>query len=168
MAKLTVISALCGSALLLAGCMKYDSPANTDSAAAAQGSTAADTEAIQAANARWLDLIRSKDSAAIGRMYLPDGALMAPNAPIATGPQAIAGAWQAMLQTPGFSLTFATQSLVVSKSGDMALDRGTYEVAMNSPDGPVAEVGKYVVVWRKSGGEWKVAADIFNSDKPHG
>jgi ketosteroid isomerase-like protein len=26
--------------------------------------------------------------------------------------------------------------------------------------------GKYVVVWRKIGSEWKVAADIFNSDLP--
>ena len=28
------------------------------------------------------------------------------------------------------------------------------------------DVGKYVVVWRKVGDEWKAAADIFNSDKP--
>ncbi len=26
--------------------------------------------------------------------------------------------------------------------------------------------GKYVVVWRKDQGVWKIAADIINSDKP--
>ena len=42
----------------------------------------------------------------------------------------------------------------------MALDRGTYRLG--------EDTGKYVVVWRKIGGEWKAAADIFNSDKPEG
>jgi hypothetical protein len=30
----------------------------------------------------------------------------------------------------------------------------------------VRDRGKYVVVWRKVRGDWKVAADIFNSDGP--
>jgi hypothetical protein len=36
-----------------------------------------------------------------------------------------------------------------------------------APKGKVlTDTGKYVVVWRKVGGEWKAAADIFNSDLP--
>jgi ketosteroid isomerase-like protein len=46
----------------------------------------------------------------------------------------------------------------------MALDRGTYKLAV-APNGTAkTDTGKYVVVWRKIGGEWKAAADIFNSD----
>ena len=30
----------------------------------------------------------------------------------------------------------------------------------------MTDTGKYVVVWRKIGSEWKAAADIFNSDLP--
>ena len=62
------------------------------------------------------------------------------------------------MQSPGFDLSFAPEQIVVSSSGDMAMDRGTYRL------GP--ETGKYVVVWRKVDGDWKVAADIFNSDNP--
>ena len=30
---------------------------------------------------------------------------------------------------------------------------------------PQEVVGKYVVVWRKVGGDWKLATDIWNSNK---
>jgi len=30
---------------------------------------------------------------------------------------------------------------------------------------PLGDQGKYVVVWKKLHGEWKVLADIFNSDR---
>ena len=69
-----------------------------------------------------------------------------------------------MMQTPGFDLTFVPEQIIVSSSGDMALDRGTYKLAV-APNGTAkTDTGKYVVVWRKIGSEWKAAADIFNSD----
>jgi ketosteroid isomerase-like protein len=71
-----------------------------------------------------------------------------------------------MMRTPGFDLTFVPEQIIVSSSGDMALDRGTYRLAV-APDGTAqTDTGKYVVVWRKIGSEWKAAADIFNSDLP--
>jgi ketosteroid isomerase-like protein len=30
---------------------------------------------------------------------------------------------------------------------------------------PQEVVGKYVVIWQKVGGEWKLATDIWNTDK---
>jgi ketosteroid isomerase-like protein len=70
------------------------------------------------------------------------------------------------MQTPGFDLTFVPDQIIVSSSGDMALDRGTYRLAI-APDGTTqSDTGKYVVVWRKIGGDWKAAADIFNSNLP--
>lgn len=126
--------------------------------AAAQVDAAAEEQAIRANIDRWLQLVRNKDAAAIAQLYTEDGALMAPNAAKAEGRAAVQQAWAAFMAAPGFDLTFAPDSIVVSSSGDMALDRGTYRAG--------EDVGKYVVVWRKVGGEWKAAADIFNSDKP--
>ena len=71
-----------------------------------------------------------------------------------------------MMQTPGFDLTFAPDQIIVSTSGDMALDRGTYRLAIAPKGTRETDTGKYVVVWRKIGSEWKAAADIFNSDLP--
>jgi len=91
---------------------------------------------------------------------------MPPNAPIGKGRAAIQQTWASMMQTPGFALTFAPEQILVSASGDMALDRGTYSLTI-APDGTTqTDTGKYVVVWRKIGSEWKAVADIFNSDLP--
>jgi ketosteroid isomerase-like protein len=106
------------------------------------------------------------DPTAPAQLYTEDGAVMPPNAPAGKGRAAIQQAWASMLRTPGLDLTFAPEQIIISKSGDMALDRGTYRLTI-APGGKLQrDTGKYVVVWRKVGGSWKAAADIFNSDLP--
>lgn len=158
------------TALLLPACQAGEKPAND--AAEVNGSAAvnagADEQAIRGQVDRWLQLIKAKDAASIAALYAEDGAVMPPNGPIGKGRAAIQQTWASMMQTPGFDLTFVPEQIVVSSSGDMALDRGTYRLAV-APDGTAqTDTGKYVVVWRKIGGEWKAAADIFNSDLPAG
>ena len=125
---------------------------------------AAHEQAIRKTNERWLALIRDHDAAAVSRLYTSDGAMMAPDAPIAQGQPALEKAWGGLMKTPGFGLTFKADQIVVASGGDMALDRGTYLLSLAGPHGPTKNIGKYVVVWRNIGGQWKVAADIFNSD----
>jgi len=160
---------LSATALLTAAC---DAGKEAESGAtpevAASVSSAAEEEAIRGQVARWLELIKSKDAAAISQMYVEDGAFMPANAPIGKGRAAIEQNWAGMMSTPGFDLTFAPEQITVSASGDMALDRGTYRLVV-APDGKEQiDTGKYVVVWRKVDGEWKAAADIINSDLPAG
>ena len=121
-------------------------------------------QAIRKTNEIWLALIRNHDAAAVSKLYVADGAMMAPGAPIAQGQQALEKAWGGLMGTPGFGLTFKADQIVVAVGGDMALDRGTYLLSLAGPHGPTKDIGKYVVVWRNINGQWKVAADIFNSD----
>ena len=146
--------------LLLIGC----SPAATSDQDTTAEAASDHEAAIRAAGERWLELVRSGDAAGIAQLYAPDGAMMPPGAPIAEGSAAIEQAWRGMMETPGFALTFEPTRIVVASAGDMALDQGTYRFTSTGPDGPVTDVGKYVVVWRNIDGEWKAAADIFNSD----
>ena len=160
---------LTATALLTSSCDTGKENANgTSSGAAASVTSTADEEAIRRQVARWLQLIKSKDSAAIAQMYTEDGAVMPPNAAIGKGRTAIQQTWASMMNTPGFELTFAPEQIVLSDSADMALDRGTYRLAIAPSGKTQSDTGKYVVVWRKVGGEWKAAADIFNSDLPAG
>lgn len=160
---------LAAIALLVSSCSAEGGDAKDPPAATASGSaSAADEQAIRAQVARWLALIKSKDAAGIAAMYTEDGAFMPPNAAIGKGHSAIEQNWSALMGLPGFDLTFAPEQIDVSSSGDMALDRGTYRMTV-APDGnQQVDTGKYVVVWRKVGGEWKAAADIINSDLPVG
>lgn len=149
---------------LLAACQAGGN--STDDASAVD--VAADEQAIRGQVANWLDLIKAKDSAAISHLYTDDGAVMPPNGPIGKGHEAIEAAWAGMLAIPGFDLNFVPDQIVVSASGDMALDRGTYTLGLAPAGTAMTDTGKYVVVWRKVDGEWKAAADIFNSDLPAG
>ena len=160
---------LTATALLVASCdTGKKNPGGASPEATASATSTADEEAIRRQVARWLQLVKSKDSAAIAQMYTEDGAVMPPNATIGKGRTAIQQTWASMMNTPGFDLTFAPEQIVVSRSGDMALDRGTYRLAIAPSGKAQSDTGKYVVVWRKVGGEWKAAADIFNSDLPAG
>jgi uncharacterized protein (TIGR02246 family) len=158
---------LSAAALLSASCEAKNEPANDVVANSVDhAATAVDDEAIRGQVARWLQLVQSKDAAGIAQLYAEDGAVMPPNGPIGKGRAAIQQTWASMMSTPGFSLTFAPEQIVISASGDMALDRGTYRLTIAPSGNAQTDTGKYVVVWRKIDGEWKAAADIFNSDLP--
>ena len=159
---------LSATMLLLPACQAAEKPAND--AAEVNGPAAVDTgadeKAIRGQVDRWHQLMKAKDAAGIAGLYTSDGAVMPPNAPIGKGSAAIQQVWASLLQIPGFELSIVPEQIMVSSSGDMALDRGTYKLTV-APDGTAeTDTGKYVVVWRKIGGEWKAAADIFNSDLP--
>ena len=156
------------TALLLPACQAGEKPANdaAEVSSTAAVDTGADEQAIRGHVDHWLQLVKAKDAAGIAELYAEDGAVMPPNAPIGKGRAAIQQTWASMMRTPGFGLTFAPEQIVVSSSGDMALDRGTYSLSIARDGTTQTDTGKYVVVWRKIGREWRAAADILNSDLP--
>ena len=156
------------AALLLPACQAGEkSESNTaEMNGTAALDTGADEQAIRGQVDHWLQLVKDKDAAGIAALYAEDGAVMPPNGPIGKGRAAIEQTWASMMKTPGFDLTFVPEQIIVSSSGDMALDRGTYKLAVAPKGTAQTDAGKYVVVWRKVGSEWKAAADIFNSDLP--
>jgi ketosteroid isomerase-like protein len=162
MKKLLLLAA---AAVLLPSCNKAE---RHNAPEATQTNTAADEQAIRGNIDRWLQLVKAKDAASIALFYAEDGAVMPPNMPIAKGRPAVEKVWASLMRTPGFDLTFTPEQVVISASGDMALDRGTYRLTTAVAGHPQTDAGKYVVVWRKVGSEWKAAADIFNSDLPTG
>ena len=127
---------------------------------------AAEEQAIRDLDREWVAAVAAGDTLAIANFYAEDSYFMPPNAPRVDGRGAIRGAWAEMLQSPNVSLTFAPTDIVIAEAGDMAYDIGTYNLGLDGPDGRIEDTGKYVVVWRKVNGEWKVMVDMFNSDNP--
>ena len=70
---------LTATALTVAACdSKKDVATNTSTEAVAAATTAADEAAIRQQVAKWLDLVKAKDAAAIAQLYAEDGAVMPP------------------------------------------------------------------------------------------
>lgn len=122
---------------------------------------------IRARVAAWQAAIDQKRADRVAAMYLPHATFMAPNSPSATGRQ-IRNAWADIFRLPGVSLKMRPATITPSDDGSMAYEVGSYDLRFRSQTGPVNDRGKYVVVWTRPNGEWKVAADIFNSDLPAG
>ena len=65
------------------------------------------------------------------------------------------------------AITLKLQPVESRISGDLAFEMGTFTFGMKPKTGPPAnDTGKYIVVLRKEGNDWKISHDIFNSDLP--
>ena len=128
----------------------------------------ADERAIREAEIEWWKVAVAKDLERTVAFYADDASMFPPNAPMATGKEAIRAVWSQLLATPGFAVSGQTTKVEASRGGDLGYSIGTYELTTHDPTGkPVMDRGKYVVVWKKQAdGSWKAIADIFNSNLP--
>lgn len=135
--------------------------------AATPASRAADEAAIRATDGTWGRGVATKNLDRILALYEDGAVLFAPKAPAALGKSAIHDGWQGLLMAPGVIMTFKSISVAVSRSGDLALQRGTFQVQTTGKDGKVdTETGQAAVVWRKQpDGSWKIIADANADDK---
>jgi ketosteroid isomerase-like protein len=115
---------------------------------------------------QWSQAAAAKDLEQTVAYYSDDAIVLAPNAASATTKEAIRNGWKDMFASPGFVINWQPTRVQVGKSGEMAWVSGTYELTMNDATGkPINDRGKYLEVWEKqSNGDWKCAADMWNSD----
>ncbi len=130
------------------------------------GNHSNDEALIRRIDALWSNAAQDKDLDGAVYPYAEDASMLPFGAPIATGTDAIRKTWAALMAKPGYSLSFMPTKIYVASAGDMAWELGNFELRVNDAQGnPMTIPGKYVVTWRKIGPTWKVAADIFNTDK---
>ncbi len=156
-----------GSNLVLCGCLALLLLASACTQPAQPDTRAADEAAVRDADAQWSKTAGSGDVDGTVAYYVDDASLLPPNAPIASGKQAIRAMWASLL-APGTTISWEATKVEVARSGDLATVIGTYQDSVKDPQGnPVNDRGKFVEVWKKQAdGKWKVVADIFNSDLP--
>lgn len=122
-----------------------------------------DEAAIRAGAQAWEAAWNAGDGAAIAAVYSEDATVMPPGSEPVEGRVAIQTFWQGAIdEIPGTTEELETAHVQVI--GDKAIEVGSYK--NTGPDGEHLDHGKYVVVWKKVDGEWKIDRDIFNSSMP--
>lgn len=117
--------------------------------------------AIAAVTSQFIDAFRRQDAAACASLYTADGATLPPNADIARGRAAIQAVWQEVFDA---GLTgFQVDSLEVESAGDLAYEMGRYSMCA---DDDLADEGKYLLIWRREAGQWRIHRDIVNTSRP--
>jgi uncharacterized protein (TIGR02246 family) len=118
--------------------------------------------AIDAANAKWIELFNKGDYAGVSQLYTKDAVALPPGSPMVKGRAAIAAMWKGMAEQAG-DLKLTT--IEVKRLGPKAArEIGTFSLKTKGPS-PKEVTGKYVVVWERVGRRWQLASDIWNDGK---
>jgi len=122
-------------------------------------------QAIHKVNRRFMDAYARGDAAGVAALYTDDALLPAPGAPMVRGPATVEQVLQGMMGAGVERIELRTEDL--SLEGDTADEVGTAAVHIR-PRGQdaIQDPGKYVVIWKRDGDDWKLHVDIFNSDTP--
>jgi uncharacterized protein (TIGR02246 family) len=117
---------------------------------------------IEAVNAKWMELFNKGDFDGIGQLYTADATAFPPGAPMVKGRAAIAAMWKGMAeQVTDPKVT----TLEVKRLGwRAAREIGTFSLKTKGAS-PKEVTGKYVVVWERIRGQWKLSSDIWNDGK---
>jgi uncharacterized protein (TIGR02246 family) len=153
-----VVKVFVGAGILLAGCT-----------AAPKVDVRAEADAIRKLEDQWSEALKAKDAGKIAGYFASDAVSMPANKPVVSGLQAIRKSQEASFAdtTSDYKTYLGTVDAVeVSASGDLAIARGVDRVSQKTAAGPVDETGKWIDVWKKIDGKWKVIATTWNSDKP--
>ena len=119
-------------------------------------------DAIVAASRGFVAAFDKGDAAGVAALYAEEGQILPPNAGFMKGREAIQAFWQGAMDMGIASAKLET--LEVEGHGDTAIEVGKYK--LHAQDGQELDAGKFIVIWKQEGGQWKLHRDIFNSSKP--
>jgi len=124
-------------------------------------------QAIRSLSMKWLELDKAHDVAGQAALYADDGVTIRENEEPAVGPTAIQNLIIRFYeQNPKVIPNWGTDRVEIAVSGDLAVEYGSWSGTDFGPTGTEEDHGKYITVYRKVNGIWKVASDISLSTKP--
>lgn len=125
---------------------------------------AEDVKAVmEASNAKFVAAWEKKDGAGMAARYAADAQLLPTGSEIIKGSAAIQAFWQGAIDAgPATSAKFTT--LEAEQHGDTAIEVGQAE--MFDAQKKLLDTVKYIVIWKRVGGEWKMHRDIWNTNTP--
>lgn len=126
-----------------------------------------DLQAINNVREAHIASLNNGDASGWAAAFTNDGVQMPPNAPANMGRESILQ-WSSTFLTL-FNVKFELMVEEVQVGGDWVFERGTYKINLLPKGGgdSMDDIGKYITIYeRQSGGDWGIARDIWNSNKP--
>jgi uncharacterized protein (TIGR02246 family) len=146
-------------AILLTGCSSAPRPPDL----------AADEQAIRGLAAQWQKALLARDAAGQAAMFADDGVSYHDGQDPLVGPAAVL-AWESKAVTnhPKAVITSTTKEIRIAASGDLAVQTGEGQLTSLGAAGEdrVVHRQRFVTVWKKVNGQWKVAHDIAVNTTP--
>ena len=157
-----VLSAIFGSLVLFTACNDSDqSKIKSTKDSNIFNIEVAKTE-IDAANLEFVKLFNTSDSVGLANMFTIDGKSMEPNEPSFNGRREIQRHYAIVMKAGNNKLGLVTTGLWGDEQ--MLAEEGIYTFMDKTEK--VLDKGKYIVLWKKEEGNWKLFRDCYNSDMP--
>ena len=120
---------------------------------------------IEAVNKNFIAALNQGDAAGIAALYTEDAILLPPNSEMLEGREAAQAFWQG-----GIDMGIKEgklETVIVEAQENAAYEVGKYTLVIQPPGGPtITDKGKYLVVWKRQEGSWKLHADSWNTSLP--
>ncbi|CAN5778895.1 hypothetical protein BH10BAC3_BH10BAC3_00920 [soil metagenome] len=116
---------------------------------------------VDSVNKMFTEEVKNGDSVALAAHYSTDAELLFEHSEPIKGKD-ILTAWGGVVRAGVKGFTFQTTDITVS--GDLLVETGADEMKM--ADKTLIDRGKYVVVWKKEDGAWKLFRDMGNTSMP--
>ena len=123
---------------------------------------AQDKATIQSLSDQFAKAFNAGDAAAIAALYTEDAIILPPGGEMMKGKSAIQAFWKGATEQLGDGKLTTVD--VKPLGNEAAREFGTFTFRTKGAQ-PQEITGKYVVVWEKVGGDWKLATDIWNMNK---
>lgn len=118
-------------------------------------------KAIIANDQIWCDAYSKGDAATIASLYTEDGQLLPQNSEVVSGRENIQNMLQGLIDGGVITQVEINPSEIID-NGENVIEIGKY--VMNGPDSNLVDRGKYIVIWKKVGDEYKFYRDMFSSN----
>jgi ketosteroid isomerase-like protein len=113
---------------------------------------------IAPVNRQFEDAARNRDLDWLASLYTPDAIALQPDGAIIKGRDSIKQMWGSLAQQVGLK-DVRLDTLDFEQAGDTGYEVGEATLTLSSG----AAVVKFVVVWKKVGGQWRLHRDIWNT-----
>ena len=134
--------------------------------APAKPDLAAEEQLIRAADRAWLKAAQAKDPAAEVAVLAPDAMIVRPNNAPMNRAEFQAFQTKDYAANPKIVPDWTTDMIRVADSADWAVQTGHYTSSGLGPKGDGTDNGRFVTIWKKVSGSWKVASDTSVSTQP--
>lgn len=163
--RLFVVVVILGFAPLITACTPPAPPSAPPETAKVD--LGAEVLAIREIDAQWLKVAQARDASGEARFLASDSVIYRPHVPPLVGPAAYQAFMEKMLAAnPKVTPNWSTEAIRVAEAGDIAIQTGEYHLTGLGASGSQEDKGRFVTVWKKVDGEWKVIHDIGSTTMP--
>ena len=160
---LTFLLAITCMASLGIGCHSNDTASNeTDDNGDATFDLTAMKEIIKAKSDKFTQSHITRDTAYLNNIFAKDAKAYPPNSDVVTGRAAIAAV---NVEWVNYGIKeFTEESTSFYGNQDFLIDEGNYYLRFGDDD--IIDKGKYINIWKKENGDWKIFSNMWNTSLP--